>query len=42
MTTFNEDVRVKIPALLHLSRLGYISLSPRLLPLLMNGQVRVA
>lgn len=27
MTTFNEDSRVKIPALLHLSRLGYIYLS---------------
>lgn len=27
MTTFNEDSRVKIPALLHLARLGYVYLS---------------
>jgi type I restriction enzyme R subunit len=27
LTTFNEDSRVKIPALLHLSRLGYLYLS---------------
>lgn len=27
MSTFNEDSRIKIPALLHLSRLGYRYLS---------------
>ncbi|MEO6169455.1 MAG: hypothetical protein ABIO84_00730 [Lysobacter sp.] len=42
MTKFHEDYRVKIRALRLLSRLGYSYLSPRLLPLLVNGQVRVA
>ena len=42
MTKFHEDSEVKVRSLLLLSRLGYSYLSPRLLPLLINGQVRVA
>jgi hypothetical protein len=36
---FNEDSRVKIPAILHLIRLGYTYIW--LLPILMNGRVSV-
>jgi hypothetical protein len=45
LMAFNEDSRVKIPALLHLTRLGYKYLSLKnaawALPMLMNGQVSV-
>jgi len=52
--SFNENTRVKIPAILHLCRLGYdyllleqenqhlSSLRNWLLPMLMNGQVKVS
>lgn len=42
---FSEDSRVKIPCILHLTRLGYrylTQLRDWLLPMLMNGQVTVA
>lgn len=50
--TFNEDSRVKLPAIFHLCRLGYdfvltkknqkmTALRNWLLPMLMNGQVKV-